>query len=78
MFRTASRLVFQPTKIYRLNRPLAIVSPNSIQSLGLELENLKNENSAAMIDVYAESKDKISGKFVNNFAHRVGTDDLLF
>ena len=63
MFRNASKVVSHPSKIYRINRTLAIVSPNSIQSLALEMENLRDENSAPLITEYYETKAKISGLF---------------
>ena len=63
MYRNAGKLVFQPSKIYRLNRTLAIVSPNSIQSLGMEMEKFRDENSARLISEYDRTKDEISGLF---------------
>lgn len=63
MFRNASKVISHPSKIYRINRTLAIVSPNTIQSLAVELENLRDENSAQMINEYYQTKEKISGLF---------------
>ena len=63
MYRNAGKLVFQRSKIYRLNRTLAIVSPNSIQSLGIEMEKFRDENSARLISEYDRTKDEIAGLF---------------